>query len=494
MTDGNPRKKLHTVAAGLRVCTALLILALFLFAFAKGGQAALLAVLMRSQLSPSLIRGGILTAAAAIALTMLFGRVYCSILCPMGTLQEVFWQIPRVRKKKARRMNPPRIRYLVPLLAGAGAVFGIPPLMVGLDPVSIFGRGSRGYALLLRGEWALSGIAVSSLILFTFILLLSLLHGRRFCDWCPVGVALGFPASIAPLGVRIDGESCVSCGICEQVCPLSCADSGGKRISRDRCVLCGRCAAACPTGAARYGSSSPRAGEGRRKFLGDGGRLALGALSAAAYFCGLSSISAFQAGPSGDNTGDAEAAADALPILPPGAGDSERYSARCVGCQACAAACPVGIVAMKNSPQPVLNYGNGYCQYNCTDCSDACPTGALRRLAADEKRRTRVALSELNIRRCVVVEMGQACGACAEVCPTHALRMQSYEEAGGLPMPTFDETYCIGCGACLFACPVKDEPRAIEITGVPLQTATPGIRPQDGGPLSLPGMEEDFPF
>ena len=97
-----------------------------------------------------------------------------------------------------------------------------------------------------------------------------------------------------------------------------------------------------------------------------------------------------------------------------------------------------------------------------------------------------------------MVEKKQACGACAEVCPTHALRMQPYAEAKGLPQPIFEEAYCIGCGACRYACPVTDEPRAFEIAGVPRQTTTPGIRPADKTDKeedrALPGMGEAFPF
>jgi ferredoxin len=160
------------------------------------------------------------------------------------------------------------------------------------------------------------------------------------------------------------------------------------------------------------------------------------------------------------------------------------------------AACPVRIVKAKNSPHPELDYSEDFCQYNCIECGRACPTGAIRRLDPEEKRRTRVALSNLMFDRCVVATKKQACGACAEVCPTRSLRMAAYAESSvsGLTKPVFDETYCIGCGACLVVCPA--EPVAFGVAAVPVQSMTPGIRPTDeseDGLPPLPGLEE-FPF
>jgi ferredoxin len=144
-----------------------------------------------------------------------------------------------------------------------------------------------------------------------------------------------------------------------------------------------------------------------------------------------------------------------------------------------------------------LDYAEAPCQYNCVECGRVCPTGAIRSLTLEEKRRTRIALSALIFERCVVKTKGQSCGACAEVCPTRAVRMVSYGESGipGLTRPVFDGPYCIGCGACLVACPA--EPRAFVITSVADQTLTPGLREEDDGDGEageIYQMTGDFPF
>jgi ferredoxin-type protein NapF len=182
-------------------------------------------------------------------------------------------------------------------------------------------------------------------------------------------------------------------------------------------------------------------------------------------------------------------------IAPPGAGDSENFLSRCVGCGACAAVCPVGVVRLADGAHPNLVYGENYCQYSCVECGKVCPTGAIARLDVETKRKTRVGLSNLTISECVVAKNNQACGACAEVCPTHALLMVSYDNGTGLTIPSFDEKYCIGCGACLCVCPA--EPAAFGVRGVSVQTITPGMRhteedAEDGAkPMTA---DDDFPF
>jgi ferredoxin-type protein NapF len=181
--------------------------------------------------------------------------------------------------------------------------------------------------------------------------------------------------------------------------------------------------------------------------------------------------------------------------MPPGAGDAENFLSRCVGCGACAVACPVGVIRLTSQARPGLVYGKDYCQYNCVECGKICPTNAIARLDVETKRKTRVGLSNLTLSRCVVATKNQACGACAEVCPTHAIIMVNYDNGPGLTIPSFDEEYCIGCGACLCVCPA--EPSAFYVRGVPAQIVTLGIRQEredtDGGAKPMT-VDDDFPF
>ncbi|MDR1915016.1 MAG: 4Fe-4S binding protein [Synergistaceae bacterium] len=450
---------------------------------------------MKWQISAQAVGFGFKSASVAVFLVSAFlvGRAFCSFLCPMGTLQEFLWRLSvRLGIAQKKYIRPMNIRGAAALLAAAGILLSLPMLFIIPDPISNFGRGISSVLHMARGD--LSTVGFVSAALFVVIAVFSLFRGRRFCDWCPVGAVLGFAANCAPFGMKLDDRRCVSCGMCEQSCPVNCVDAARKKIDRDRCVLCMGCAASCPGDFINFGVF-PVAAEnipGRRNFI----KYAAAFIIGAGYFGGrnLSELA--------DNAAESEtppAASDDIygVILPPGAVSAAHYYSRCIGCQACVSSCPVGIIKSLGI-RPQIVYEENYCQYSCTECGKSCPTGAIRPLSAEDKRRTRIAVSELILPRCVVVTKRQACGACAEVCPTRALRMVAYESsASGLTIPVFEEEFCIGCGACFCVCPA--EPRAFVMNSVPIHTLTPGIRPTTDVDEEAPSVrpmtkDSDFPF
>ena len=575
----DPRKsRAFRLAALLRLGIAAAALALFIYAYLGGNLRAnaVLEPAMKSQFSAVLYGTGLggLPVILGIALALFTGRAFCSVLCPLGTSQELLWRggnfirrfrrgevsplgrtrsrptplsgakkayslfcrSPRLsdalsrcegatsrggkggmdaadsgrRRPEARNRMlraggtppatppglrrgykaPPKFRYGIPLLTGLGLALALSPLMAALDPISNFGRGMAALAGVLHGK-AEPSILILALP-FALILGIAFFRGRAFCDFCPLGLSLGLLGKIAFFRMNISPR-CVSCGICEKKCPARCLDSQEKRIDKERCVLCFSCAAVCPTGSAAYGPRREKAlsGESRRVFLTGAAPLLWGA----AYFLGADArrLAPVFRLPGG---GAWETAGGTFPILPPGAKNLAWYRGRCIGCQACASACPSGIIGTKNSTRPVLDYAEAYCHYNCLECGKVCPTGAIRRLDMEEKHRTRIALSALLFENCVVNTRGEACGACAEVCPTRAVRMTDYPDPGipYLTRPVFDGQYCIGCGACLSVCPA--EPKAFRIAAVAEQVLTPGMREEeDGGEEGfLYQPTEDFPF
>lgn len=493
----------YALLSWTRLAAAVGVLLLFLRAFTSSLQqwSGTREVLMGLQLTGGLTDGGLLSPMIVAFLigAILFGRWYCSVLCPFGTLQEAVWRAGRLVAGKGRYVSPWRVRYLVSVLAGAGLLLSVPSLFAAMDPIANFGRGIRSaQALVVEGAVAITPWIVAVLGMFAFVLALGAARGRRFCDWCPVGILLGACASVAPFGMRLQKDACVSCGNCERACPMNCIDAKNKTLDPDRCILCLSCAGKCPTGALDYGtprSAEPAAHEGRRAFLRRGGRV-LGALAGATYLGGatLRALQETAAPLSGAPLSGADAACIDR-VLPPGAQSVEHFLSRCIGCRACVSACPAGIIRADEGLQPKLDYLRGYCQINCTECIQTCPTHALRPLNGG-KQRTRIGMSELDRTRCVAVVLGESCGACAEVCPTHALRMEPITPGSSLTAPVFDPEYCIGCGGCFNVCPA--EPRAFVVRGVSPQTSTLGIRPVDAvkgtAPSAVFTSADEFPF
>ncbi|GHT70540.1 ferredoxin [Spirochaetia bacterium] len=488
----------------IRFLVALVVLALFVYAYLSPSINAngILALVVKGQFSAALYGAGL----AGIVLVMLIitligGRFYCSMLCPLGTAQELFWRIGKLLRGKLWRGKspfrrgyaaPPRARYAVPLLVAAGVIFSFAPLMVIFDPISTFGRGMSALRSLLSGSATADSLIFA--VPLILIVIAALLRGRAFCAWCPVGVTLGLFSSAAPLGVKVSA-TCVSCGLCEKKCPAGCIDASAKRIDSERCVLCFSCTAVCPTGSVEYSARGRAAvsGEARRVFLKGASKTSL--LCGAAYLLGPS-LKLFSRPVDVALTNLPEG--ETLPILPPGAKNMIHFTSRCIACHACVAACPANIITAKDDPHPHLDYNGkatAACQYNCIECGRVCPTKAITRLSVEEKHRTRIALSTLYFERCVVKTKHESCGACAEVCPTGALTMVAYSEPGipFLTRPVYDERYCIGCGACLAACPA--EPRAFTLAAVPEQSLTVGSRPpEEAGDELRVESAEDFPF
>jgi len=115
---------------------------------------------------------------------------------------------------------------------------------------------------------------------------------------------------------------------------------------------------------------------------------------------------------------------------------------------------------------PYLDYDASYCQYECTACLDLCPAGALTRLSPEDKKLVQMGTAALVRDKCIVFTKKTPCGACAEHCPTGAVRM--VDSPTGITEPLFDESICIGCGACHHICPAEPD-KAITVSGKAVQ-------------------------
>ena len=422
MTTGKKLKFLRLILAGIFMTVSLL---------AFSGFSAFAAYIMHIECAPAVlswISGASLWALAFVffhmALARFAGRVYCSILCPLGILQDAAGLIPAAKNKP--RKDIIQIRCLIfGIVAGilfcasaAGFFF--------LDPYSIFGRGISVF--LWGGTAPLAAV-----------LLLTLFKKRFFCTYiCPVGTMLGFVArnSIHRLVIS---DKCVNCGKCVKVCPAGCIEPEKKMLDNERCLRCMECISSCPAEAIAPARISERGtSPDRREFLKRCGYTAAG-FAAGYILTRLGIIQKLFTRSKGSG------------IYPPGAAKLELFERKCTGCLLCTKVCPQKIIVpAANGTGPVeLDLSTNFCRYNCNLCGNICPTGAIRKLSLSAKQRLQIAAAAFDPSVCIVFQEGAKCGKCGKACPTGAVTLRKNGT------PKFNAKLCIGCGACHAVCPTE---------------------------------------
>mgnify|MGYP006309269945 FL=1 len=138
--------------------------------------------------------------------------------------------------------------------------------------------------------------------------------------------------------------------------------------------------------------------------------------------------------------------------------------------------------------QPFMDYDASFCNYECTECTEICPTGALTPITLEEKKLVQLGKAKFIKQNCIVHTDGTDCGACSEHCPSKAVDMVPYR--GSLFIPKVDETICIGCGACEYACPTDPLSIYVEANLVHVQADEP-VREEIDKEIDY---KEEFPF
>jgi len=412
-----------------RAAAALLFLTLAAMAFS--GTTWMASKLLQLQFGPAILRctasfsaGALATVIGIAIITCLFGRFYCSVFCPLGILQDVIAFISR-RKAKAQP-NYAKTKYAI-----AAAVFGL--MVCGwnigfllLDPYSNFGRIFGGFTL-------------GAMLPLIIIAALSVWRKRFYCTTiCPVGTLLGLFAKFGVFRLKI-ADKCIKCGKCMTVCPSGCINIKEGFLDNERCVRCMSCISVCPRECIAFAGlekANVPLNASRRAFLMNSGAMLAGFASGVMLAkAGLSKLAVIS---------------KRFKILPPGAGNAERFASKCTACQLCTANCPAKIITSApggNGPVS-LDLSNGACKYECNRCSQICPTGAIAFLPLAVKQKTKIAEASLNPENCIVFQEGEECGECAKACPTHAIALRK----NGAPRPV-NPSLCIGCGACRIVCP-----------------------------------------
>ncbi|MBQ7824148.1 MAG: 4Fe-4S binding protein [Bacteroidaceae bacterium] len=447
--------------------------------------------LAKIQFLPALfaLNGGIVI--SLIILTFLFGRFYCSIICPLGVFQDSISWISGKRKKNRFSFSPAInwLRYSVLIIFIVSVIAGIGSLTALLAPYSSYGRivsnlfapiyqwgnnflaflaeRADNYAFYSVDVWIKSAITFAIAIsTFIVIFILAWRNGRTYCNTiCPVGTVLGFISKYSIFKPVIDIEKCNSCGLCAKNCKASCIDPKKHKIDYSRCVNCMNCIDKCHKGAISYSrivqkdvsqfphtnTSETPTNNARRNFL------------SATILATAATLKAQEKKVDGGLAviEDKQIPHRAFPIIPPGALSAQNFTQHCTACQLCVSVCPNNVLRpstdLMKLMQPEMSYERGYCRPECTKCSDVCPAGAIQPITVAEKSATQIGHAVWIKDNCVVLTDNVDCNNCERHCPTGAIQMvpQDPDIIDSPKIPIINTERCIGCGACENLCPAR---------------------------------------
>ncbi len=420
-----------------------------------------------------------------VALTLVFGRIYCSVICPLGVMQDIFAWFGKKAKKNRYRYSPAKnlLRYTMLGVVILAFLFGIGSIVALLAPYSAYGRIAQNllsplwiyvnnlladwaerhdsYAFYTVDVWIRSGITFAVAVITLVVLgILAWRNGRTYCNTiCPVGTVLGFVSKYSLFKPIIDTSKCNGCGLCARNCKAACINSKGHEIDYSRCVACMDCIGKCHQGAISYTirkrsrtSVKEQPDNSRRKFL-----------TTTAIVAATTAIKAQEKTVDGGLAviADKKIPERATRIVPPGAKSLRNMASHCTACQLCVSACPNGVLRpstnLETLMQPESSYERGYCRPECTRCSEVCPAGAIVKITAADKSAIQIGHAVWVKENCVPLTDGVECGNCARHCPVGAIQMVPSDKNNpdSPKIPVVNDERCIGCGACENLCPAR---------------------------------------
>lgn len=440
------------------------------------------------QFLPACLALNVAVIVALVLLTFVCGRVYCSVICPLGVWQDIVLWVRRTlgklqmksfarRASKAkaagkpvpkmgRRISKPfgykpehkALRYGIWGVFVLCLILGIQVLVALIAPYSAYGRIVT--SIVHPNGWIVPLIAFVTLACVSY---LAWTDGRSWCNnVCPVGTTLSFISRFSLFRMTIDESKCVACGKCYKNCKASCIDGEAHKIDCSRCVVCFDCIEQCSEGALKhrfaYGSKPaakavPAPDAGKRAFM-------LGA-----FLAGSSALLHAQE-PEKTDGGLAAILPKKAPkreqrLVPPGAESAKHFYKHCTACQLCVANCPNNVLRPSTDPghlmQPKMDFDRGFCRPECTNCSQVCPAGAILPINKEEKAMIHIGRAVVDYDLCLASKGEASCGSCASHCPAGAISMvRKVKGDNASPLiPSVIEERCIGCGKCEYLCPSR---------------------------------------
>ena len=450
------------------------------------------------QLLPAVLALNVAVVIGLVVLTLLFGRVYCSVICPLGVFQDIVSWFSGKRKGKKNRFTFKKenkwLRYGVLALFIVLMVAGVNSVAILIAPYSAWGRIATAlltpvygwcnnllasisahygsYAFYPTEVWLKSlPVLIVAAVTFVVVAVLAWTGGRTWCNnICPVGTVLGLLSRFSLFRPVINTDKCINCGICGKRCKASCIDTKNHAVDYSRCVACFDCLDNCHSGAIKYkiawGKKMPdqvrhdEKGQVRHDEKSGAQRRAV--ITGLALVAGAATLEAKK---NKLNAGVAALEDKKLPDrklapVPAGSISRKHFYQHCTACQLCVSECPNDVLRpsarLETLMQPEMAFDKGFCRIDCNRCSQVCPAGAIQPVhSAADKSAIQIGHAVVIPENCVVNRDGVHCGNCSRHCPTGAITMVPKEEGSRLRVPAVNPEQCIGCGACEFHCPAR---------------------------------------
>ncbi len=449
-----------------------------------------LAWLAKIQFLPAVLAHSFILVAIIVVATLLFGRLYCSVICPLGVFQDGVAKLGKRGKKLPYTYSKAKsvLRYSLLGIVVIALIINISVIISILDPYAAYGRIANNifqpiwifgnnilasiaehydsYAIYTQDVWIKSTyVFVVSLITLFGVAFLAWRNGRTYCNTiCPVGTLLGLISKYSLFKVRIDSEKCNKCSLCARNCKASCIDHKNYSVDASRCVSCFNCIDKCNKGAISYTNKAIKPiteeteeesrNDSRREFITTA--LVLSAAVAKAQVLpkqvemkmdgGLADVSYIKP------------PMRTVSLSPPGSVSLKNLTRHCTACQLCVGACPNGVLTpsskLDNFMQPEMSFSRGYCRPECNKCGEVCPAGAIKPISVDEKVSTQIGRARWIEKNCIVSAKDVKCFNCSRKCPTGAITMVENSRFEN-KIPIIDTEKCIGCGACENLCPAR---------------------------------------
>lgn len=476
-------KKIRSILATIFVvCITLLFLDF------TGAIHSWLGWMAKIQFLPAILSINIVAILLVVAMTILFGRIYCSIICPLGVYQDIVSRISGKFKKNRFSFVPERKKLRL-IILGVFVLLLIffNPLANIIAPYSAYGRMVNGllqpiylsinnlfadiaehydsYTFYKVDVW-MKGMSTFVVAIITWIVvsIMSAKSGRSYCNnICPVGTVLGLVSKKSVYKISIDENKCVNCKLCEKNCKSQSIDIKNHTVDYSRCVSCMNCIDKCKKGAISFTKScSSKSAKTVSEDDGPQDSTRRNLIATASLLAVSSVVKAQEKKFDGGFAviEDKKVPERELPVKPAGSHSISNFSKHCTACQLCVSACPNNVLRpstkLTDFMQPEMSFERGYCRPECTRCSEVCPTGAINKITKEQKTSIRAGHAVWIEKNCIAITDGVSCGNCAKHCPSGAITLVDVKtETSSYKKVAVNTERCLGCGACENLCPSR---------------------------------------